>query len=409
MGNRHARSPGKAVPPRPRIRSVTEGSYPMPLSAFVCLLMLASAAPDEEGFVPLSGGEDLAGWTVMGADSWRAEGGELVCSGEGTGWLRSDRLYSDFTLRFEYRIGKGGNSGVWLRAPLRGRQSAVGFEFQILGDRATSPNRDSNGSLYNVVAPRLDPARAPGEWNEAEVRCLGSRVRVELNGEELYDVDLADPALQEVLPEGMRPADRNLRGFLGLTNHGAEVHFRNLRIREEPEIGFEPLGSGEGLEGWGQTGAATWQREAGALRASDPAGGLLLSERKLGDYRLRLRYRVQPGTKAFVALRHVETNRNRIRIALADDAVVPFGVESSGALLGYGAPRWVAALPAGEWNDLEVVERGLTLEVRLNGARVLDGSVMWYSGFYLPPLEGGIGLGLTSGAVEFADVRVGPP
>ncbi len=378
------------------------------LAGTLLLLALSTAVvaqEGDEGFLPLSGEAGLARWRSMGADAWTAEGESIACSGEGSGWLRSDAIYGDFTLRFEYRIEAGGNSGVWLRAPLRGRQSAVGFEFQILGATAAAPNRNSTGSLYDIVAPRLDAGRPAGEWNEAEIRCLGTRVRAVLNGEELYDIDLADPALNATLPEGMKPADRNLRGYLGLTNHGAQVWYRNVRIRPEPEEGFLPLG-GPGLEGWDPAGSGAWSADDGLLRCETAAETILTARQRVRDYTLRLRYRVEPGARGFVSLRRASDGRNRVEICLADDAGRPAGPESSGALRGLGVPRWNAALPAGEWNDLEITERGLRLDVRLNGVRVLDGSLFWYSGFYLPPQEGPLALAVTAGAVEFRDIRV---
>lgn len=369
------------------------------------LLALASCAgAQEDGFVPLSPGPGLEGWHVMGANSWEYADGAITCSGEGSGWLRSDAMYGDFTLRLQYRIAPGGNSGVWLRAPNHGRASATGIEYQILGTRATTPDANSNGSLYDILAPRLEAGRPAGEWNDVEIACRGTRIRAVLNGEELYDADMTHAALNARLPAGMKPSDRNLRGFLGLTNHGAVVAYRDIRIRPEPEQGFEALSGGADLAGWSEPASSPWTARDGAIACEAEQEATLATRAAYGDYTLRLLYRLQPGTRAFVSLR--SNKGNRIQIALADDAGKPLSMESSGALRGYGAPRFGASFAAGSWNELEVTERGLTLDVRLNGSRVLDGSLLWYSGFYLPPLEGPLALGLTSGWVEFRDVRV---
>src|SRR5437879_1665147 len=94
------------------------------------------AAAQARGWVPLYNGRDLSGWHAKDGkpEAWHTEGNLLVCQGAGGGWLTSDRQYGDFELRLDYRIPKGGNSGVGIRYPAQGDPAHEGMEIQILDD-----------------------------------------------------------------------------------------------------------------------------------------------------------------------------------------------------------------------------------------------------------------------------------
>lgn len=355
----------------------------------------------------------LEGWHAHGSGVWEWRDEALWCNGEGSGWLRSDRVYGDFTLSFAYKIEPRGNSGVWLRAPLRGRASSVGFEFQIMGTRADAPSTDSTGALYDLLAPRVEAGRPAGEWNDASITCRGTRVRAVLNGVELYDVDLATIEENDTLPPGRRPRERNRRGFIGLTNHGAQVWFRNVVIEEHPEPGLRPLPLTEQLSAWSVRGSApqeaAYRVHDGVLTATAAPGSILASDEVAEDYVLRLRYRVTPGATGLLHLRYDEANtRYVLAVALADDAARPPSPTTSGALYGYGSPRYSNGLPNAQWNDLEVVYQGWLLSVRLNGNPVLDGNLLWYHSFNGQPRRGSIGIEVTQGSIELADLQLGP-
>lgn len=378
----------------------------------VTLMVVACAWARAEGPARLDS-PGLEGWYPHGSGVWEWRDEAIWCNGEGGGWLRSERAYGDFVLRFSYKIAPRGNSGVWLRVPLRGRASSVGFEFQIMGTLADVPNTDSTGALYDLLAPSVEAGRPPGEWNDAEVACVGSRVRAVLNGTELYDVDLDAIEENNSFPAGRRPQDRSRRGFIGLTNHGAQVWYRNVVIEELTQPGVRPLPLAPDLGAWSVRGPAAnpggFSVEDGVLTARAARRSVLASDEVAEDYTLRLRYRVSEGAAGRLHLRYDDRNtRYVIAIALADDAGGEAGDEASGALVGYGAPRYVTSLPAGQWNDLEVAYRGWELSVRLNGSLVLDGSLLWFHSFNGQPRRGSIGIEVTQGSIDFADLELGP-
>jgi hypothetical protein len=194
---------------------------PLPLRDAAADLLSPEEIP--EGFVPLFDGRSLTGWTVTrDPDGWAVEEGEIVWKRRGGGYVRSVGRFGDFVLRLEWRIVRGGNSGVFIRSPKVGRASRIGMEIQILGDSGNPPHRHGTGSVYDVLAPRVNAALPEGEWNRMEIRCRGPELKVWLNDQLIQDVDLdADPEL--------RPRLR--KGFIALQDHGHPVAFRNIRIK----------------------------------------------------------------------------------------------------------------------------------------------------------------------------------
>ena len=145
-------------------------------------LALADLQVTETGYLSLFNGTDLSNWEGAGADAarcWQAAHGLLQCTGQEGPWLRSRAEYGDFRLRLEYRLQEGGNSGVYVRVPSDGNHhgAGAGIEVQMLDD-ASPRYRDLKpyqfaASLYAVVPAVRGSARAPGQWNSLDIRCVG--------------------------------------------------------------------------------------------------------------------------------------------------------------------------------------------------------------------------------------------
>ncbi|MBI3972148.1 MAG: DUF1080 domain-containing protein [Chloroflexi bacterium] len=175
-----------------------------------------------EGFVPLFDGRTLNGWEFVGdSAAWSAQAGEIHCSGQGRGWLRTARTYRDFVLRLEYAICPGGNSGIFLRSQLEGRPAYNGMEVQILEGHPLGVK--STGAIYDAVAPAKHVERPAGEWNEIEATCDGGKVAIVLNGERIVGVD-------SVEHEALRGRPRE--GYIGVQNHRSPVKFRRIYVKE---------------------------------------------------------------------------------------------------------------------------------------------------------------------------------
>lgn len=201
----------------------------------------ASLSADEakEGFVLLFNGCDLDGWLAEGS-GYEVRDGLLICpKGRGKDLLHS-REFSDFVLRFEFRLDRGANNGLAIRAPAMGKPSYDGMEIQIIDDDNYLEVHNyrlqpwqKHGSVYGVVPATPGALRGPGEWNEQEVRAVGSRITVVLNGRTILDTDLStltETADGKGLDE--HPGVRRRSGRIGFLGHGDEVAFRNIRIRD---------------------------------------------------------------------------------------------------------------------------------------------------------------------------------
>ena len=196
--------------------------------------------PADEG-EPLFAAAGLSGWVEEQHDkfrarnpgvisTWKLRDGVLSCDGShgNCGFLRSERVVSDFTLRLRYRMSSGCNSGVCFRipAPYRGREgdpqpSETGFEVQIRDDQGEGPSLTSTGAIYNVRAPEVNVARAAGEWNDLQIEAQGSRIRATLNGRTVQDLDQETEAMLRKRPRS---------GHLVFQNHGFDIEFRDVRL-----------------------------------------------------------------------------------------------------------------------------------------------------------------------------------
>jgi hypothetical protein len=172
----------------------------------------------------LFNGRDLTGWKLRnpgGRPSWSAQDGVLVndAAKEHGSDLVSLEKFKDFTLRYEYRVPPGANSGLYLR----GRH-----EIQILDDGSdTQPSTSSNGAIYSQHAPSKFASKKPGEWQTVEATIVGNRITVLLNGVTIHDkVESSKPTGGEL------DGDMNAPGPIMLQGDHGSVSFRNLRIKE---------------------------------------------------------------------------------------------------------------------------------------------------------------------------------
>ncbi len=194
-------------------------------AAEICL-----AAETQEGFKPMFNGKDLTGWKTAG--NWVVEEGGVVAlhprPGE-SGWTRYDayltteRTYRDFVLDLEFKINKGGNSGVFLRVGDPKNQVSSGFEVQILDTHGKEKitNHDCGG-VISAAAPSKNMAKPAGEWNRYVITCNGDRVQIVFNGEQVIDLELSKSALK----------DRPREGHIGFQDEAQPVWYRNVRIKE---------------------------------------------------------------------------------------------------------------------------------------------------------------------------------
>ncbi len=182
----------------------------------------------------LFNGTDLAGWKIVDGKegSWQVVDGILrVHSGDG-GWLSTVREFGNFQLDLDFRVPEGGNSGVFIRSPRQGDPAYTGMEIQVLDDSAaqyaTLKPWQYTGSIYGVQAPSIRATRKANEWQHMQILADSAHVMVTLNDHKIIDTDL----ILHMDKEPIHPGLKRRTGFIGLQNHGSEVEYRSIRIKE---------------------------------------------------------------------------------------------------------------------------------------------------------------------------------
>ena len=196
--------------------------------AIAATLLFAAAvfaAEDEKDFKPLFNGKDMTGWHVRKADAhnaWKVEDGILknvLKTGEHGVDLVTDAKFKDFTVRYDYQVPDGSNSGFYLR----GRH-----EIQILGDfKSGKVAKGGNGAIYNFKEPSEFASKPADEWQTVEATIVGDKITVTLNGKKIHDaVECDKPTGSQLDNDVKEPGALFLQG-----DHGT-VSFRNIRIKE---------------------------------------------------------------------------------------------------------------------------------------------------------------------------------
>ncbi len=197
----------------------------------------------QDGFVSLFDGLRIEQWRGYRSDApkkgWTVRGAAIVCTpGSGAGDLVSADEYGDFDFRFSFRIAPKGNSGVmWHVTEANDFTFMSGPEYQVLDDLGHADGVDTKhrvGALYDLVAPSVGVALAPGEWNEGRIVVQGGRVKHWLNGALVVDAPCTGPEWDAMVKASKFrdwPFNRVPRGRIALQDHGDEVAYRNLRVK----------------------------------------------------------------------------------------------------------------------------------------------------------------------------------
>ena len=254
-----------------------------------------------EGFIALFNGKDLTGWKGLTgeggnplrraemtpdelardqarADSimhahWSVVDGILVFDGKGS-HLCTIKDYGDFELLVDWKIGPGGDSGIYLR----------GTPQVQIWDPADWP--EGSGGLYNNQKNPSKPLQCAdnpvGQWNTFRIKMIGDRVTVHLNDTLVVDNVIMENYWNREIP--IFPT-----GQIELQSHGSTLYFRNIFIREIPRGGeFRSLFNGKDFSGW--TGATnSYQVEDGKI-VLHGSGDFILKHKKIKEVYLGGRY-----------------------------------------------------------------------------------------------------------------------
>lgn len=213
---------------------------------------------EDEGWIVLFDGSSTEGWRGYGMETmpvaWEVVDGTLHIKGSGRGEAGAedggdiiyDKQFENFHMKLKWKISEGGNSGIfylgqespeydfiWKTAP----------EMQVLdkGHIDWNLGKDGNrraGSLYDLLPANPQNAKPAGEWNEAEVIVYNGTVVHKQNGETVLEYHLWTPEWEELVAASKFPAlNENWaniakKGYIGLQDHGDDVWFKDIMIKE---------------------------------------------------------------------------------------------------------------------------------------------------------------------------------
>jgi hypothetical protein len=201
-----------------------------------------TTAGDKNGdWIKLFNGKDLTGWKIFldpkkkDADPkeiFKVEDGIIVCDGRVNGYIVTDKDYSDYVLKVQWRWGKkmytkGRNSGVFVHVVGADKIWPKAIEAQLMSGRAGDFWLVDNFKL-DVDKRRQDPKVARhyfrmkdgvekeiGDWNQYEITCKGDSIKLVINGHLVNEGEGAELTKGKIL----------------LQSEGAEVHFRDVVLK----------------------------------------------------------------------------------------------------------------------------------------------------------------------------------
>lgn len=213
-----------------------------------------SPKEQEEGWELLFDGFSTKGWHKYGGapigSAWKVAEGCLYLDPsvkedwqiKGGGDIVTDKKFSNFHLKLEWKVAKNGNSGImfyihedsanyrwpWMTAP----------EMQVL-DNEGHPDgkiiKHRAGDLYDLISCSQESVRPFEQWNSVEISSFQGQLEMWLNGVKVVSVKLWGEEWKKLIASSKFASMKGFgvyqEGNIGLQDHGDKVWFRNIKIR----------------------------------------------------------------------------------------------------------------------------------------------------------------------------------
>jgi hypothetical protein len=353
-----------------------------------------SSAEKEAGWKLLFDGKTTAVWRNFGKNTLNegceVKNGNLFISGKGGemgGDILTTEQFEDFELYLEWAISPGGNSGIFFHVLEDGYTGPyeTGQEYQLIDDDGFPEKLEEwqkTGADYAMHLASDKTLKPVGEFNSSRIKVRNGIVEHWLNEKMILTYELWTDEWKALVQKGKwkdYPAYGLARkGYIGLQNHGSEIQFRNIKIRDLTDEGIF-IFNGKNLTGWKIYGTEKWYVDEGELvceSGADKQYGYLATEKEYKDFILRLQFKQESDGNSGVFFR---SSIDGTKITGWQVEVAPPGNDSGGIYESYGR-GWLWQIPdakekilkMGEWNDLVIMVKGDRVMTWLNNELMTD-------------------------------------
>ncbi len=175
--------------------------------------------------IVLFNGVDLKGWEPVNRsqkNGWEVVDGELRNTTPKTdfspystfGNLRTTSKFTDFNLKIDFNVPKGGNSGIYLRGV---------YEVQVVDRDSRMQGIQGVGSVFGRISPLDNSGKPGGEWNSYDITLVDRHVTVILNDKKVID----NQPIEGCTNGALSPFE-DLPGPIFLQGDHTSVAYRNI-------------------------------------------------------------------------------------------------------------------------------------------------------------------------------------
>lgn len=359
-----------------------------------------------DGWELLFDGKTFNGWRDYNGDSltgpWKVENGAILAEGHGSdasGYIVTDCEFENFELSWDWKISKGGNSGMLYHVVERPEFEVpyvTGPEYQLIDDVDWNTVNTQEPPLeewqrccvdYAMYLPDFEKIHVnpAGKWNNSRIVFDNGHVIYYINGEVSVEFDAWTQDWFERKSSGkwadVREYGLSNIGHFCLQDHGYPAWFRNIKVRELPRKTAEKdLFNGKNTDGWVLYGTDRWYVDGTDLVCeSGPNNtyGYFATDQYYDDFDLTLEFKQEADGNSGVFIRSIvegEAHVNGWQVEVA-----PKGNDTGGVYESYGR-GWLYQIPEekedilreGEWNTMRILLQGGHIQTWLNGEPMTD-------------------------------------
>lgn len=373
-------------------------------SLFSCTTEQNTLTQDEiaDGWQLLFDGKTLNGWRDYNGtaltEPWHVVDGCIQAKGDGSdasGYIVTDKEYENFELSWDWKLSKGGNSGMLYHVVERPQFKVpyvTGPEYQLI-DEPNFPEPleewQKLGVDYAMYLPDQSKMKVnpQGEWNNSKIVFDNGHVEHWLNGQKILEFEAWSDDWHKRKNSGKwsNAPEYGLakKGVICLQDHGYPASFRNIKIKELPRKAGKTIDlfNSQDLTGWEVYGTEKWyvDKDKNLVCESGPDKqyGYLATRDYYDDFDLTVEFKQEADGNSGVFIRSfieegVKVNGWQVEVA-------PKNHDTGGIYESYGR-EWLAQIPdekenilkEGEWNTMRIKVQGDNIQTWLNGEEMVN-------------------------------------